>query len=311
MNVLPLEKQTTIIAALVDGCSIRTAERLTNVHRDTIMRLGVKVGENCRGLHHQLFRKLNVGVIELDEQWAFVGKKQKQVQPGDPPELGDIWLFIAFAATSKAIVSYVVGKRSAQNTLNLAADLRWRILNRPQITADGFSAYPSAIDRAFGLDVDFATIEKEYQAPPPEPAAHRYSPSTIRRIEKTVVRGTPDPALISTSYVERFNLTTRMQCRRFTRLTSGFSKKAENHAAACSLHIAHYNLCRVHETLRMTPAMALGVTDHIWTIGELIEQASAAPAGPTTPPPVPTTVRSGSKPYQLRVIRGGKLAAKR
>jgi len=311
MSHLSLEQQARVISALVEGNSIRSTERLMNIHRDTIMRLGVKVGDACRNLHHALMHDLQVGVIELDEQWAYLGCKQKNVKPGDAPERGDVWLFAALAANQKAVLSFVVGKRTSENAYALAADLRSRLVTRPQITSDGYAPYINAIDVAFGVDVDFAQLVKTYQAPAGDDAAHRYSPSAIRSIEKTVIRGRPDESKISTSYIERFNLTTRMALRRFTRLTNGFSKKLENHRAAISLHIAHYNVCRIHETLRTTPAMALGVTDHVWTIGELIERALEAPAAPTTPPPVPTTVRPGTRPVTLRVIRGGKLTPKR
>lgn len=307
MNVLPFEKQCQVVGALTEGCSMKSIHRLTGIHPDTIMRLGVKVGQQCRNLHDSLFRSLQISVVELDEQWSFIGKKQKRVTQDDPSEYGDAWLFTAIAANQKAIISYVVGKRTSENTQALANDLRARLVTRPQITADGYAPYVGAIDRAFGVDVDFATITKEYQSPPPEPAAHRYSPSSIRSIETTVIRGTPDPDKISTSYIERFNLTTRMQVRRFTRLTNAFSKKLENHAAAIALYIAHYNLCRWHETLRMTPAMALGVTDHIWTIGELLAKAAEMPTTTPPTPKAPTTLRPGRRPFQLRVIRGGKL----
>ncbi|MBI1817212.1 MAG: transposase [Deltaproteobacteria bacterium] len=308
MNVLSLEQQALVIGALTEGCGIRTVERLTEIHRDTVMRLGVRIGEACRNLHDAMMRDLQVNTIELDEQWAFIGKKQKQVKNGDAPELGDVWLFVALAANQKAVISYRVGKRTSENTRHLVNDLRFRILNRPQITADGYAPYIGAIDRAFGVDVDFAILEKQYQAPIAADAAHRYSPSSIRAVEKTVIRGNPDEDKISTSYVERFNLTTRMQMRRFTRLTNGFSKTLRNHSAAISLQVAFYNLCRVHETLRCTPAMALGVTNHIWTIGELIEAATSAPVAPENPPPPPTTMRPGYRPVQLRVIPGGRMS---
>lgn len=308
MNTLSFEKQVRVIGALVEGCSIRTVERMTEIHRDTIMRLGVRVGEACARLHDHLFRNLNVSTIELDEQWAFIGKKQKRVRHDDPAELGDAYVFIALDANAKAILSYVVGKRNAENTLALASDLRARVLNRPQITADGFFAYPGAIDFAFGRDVDFAQLVKVYQATPGNEAAVRYSPGTIRDTETHVVFGTPDPEKISTSYVERFNLTTRMQMRRFTRLTNGFSKKLENHKAAIGLHVAYYNLCRVHETLRATPSMALGVADHIWSIAELLRASESAPGEPPAKSEPPTTLRPGTKPLTLRVIRGGRIA---
>jgi IS1 family transposase len=309
MNVLPREQQARIIGCLVEGNSIRATERLTNVHRDTVMKLGLKVGQQCVNLHDRLFRDLQVATIELDEQWAFIAKKAKRVRQDDPAEYGDSWLFAAIAANQKAIISFVVGKRTAQNTQLLASDLRARIVNRPQITADGYSPYPGAIDVAFGVNVDFATITKEYVAPVADDAARR-SPSSIRAVDKTVIRGNPDESKISTSYVERFNLTTRMQLRRFTRLTNAFSKKAENHAAAVALHIVHYNLCRWHETLRWTPAMALKVTDHIWSIDELLAEASAMPTTPPAPAKPPTTMRPGYRPVQLRVIRGGKVSGR-
>ena len=307
MSKLSVDQQVRIVGALMEGCSIRSVERLTGIHRDTIMRLSVKVGEACRNLHNELMHDLQVSTIELDEQWAFIGKKAKHVTPEDAPEMGDVWFFSALAANQKAIISYVVGKRTSANTQALVNDLRFRILNRPQITADGYAPYVPAIDRAFGVDVDFAILEKQYQAPVASDAAHRYSPSSIRAVEKTVVRGTPDETKISTSYVERFNLTTRMANRRYTRLTNGFSKTLPNHKAAVALYVAHYNLCRVHETLRTTPCMALGVTTHVWSIAELIDAALAAPMTPSTPPAPPTTLRPGRRPLQLRVIRGGKV----
>jgi IS1 family transposase len=311
MNVLRTDRQAQVVAGLVEGCSMKSISRLTGIHPDTIMRLGVKVGQQCRNLHDRIFRDLNVGIVELDEQWSFVQKKNRNVHPGDPAEYGDSWLFIALAANQKAVISYVVGKRTSANTEALANALRARLVTRPQITADGYAPYLNAIDGAFGIDVDFATVTKQYQEPPREPAAHRCSTSSIRAIEKTVIRGNPDESKISTSYVERFNLTTRMQLRRFSRLTNGFSKKAENHAAAIALHIAHYNLCRSHESLRMTPAMALGVTNRIWTIGELLDQASRMPIDPPPAAKPPTAMRLGLRPVQLRVIPGGRMTKPR
>jgi IS1 family transposase len=306
MNVLPADKQVTIISALTEGCSIRTTERMTGVHRDTIMRLGVRIGEACHRLHDSMMHDFQPALVELDEQWAFIAKKQKRVKQGEI-EKGDCWVWIALDAVHKAVISYSVGKRTAEHAQFIANDLRARILNRPQITSDGLAAYIPAVDIAFGVDVDFAQLVKTYQAPPEDDAAHRYSPSAIRSIEKTVIRGIPNESKISTSYIERFNLTTRMAMRRFTRLTNGFSKKLANHKAAIALHIAHYNFCRVHETLRITPAMAVGVTDHVWSIAELIERATALPeTAPSTPRP-PTTIRPGHERPRLRVVRGGRI----
>ncbi|MFZ0887384.1 MAG: IS1 family transposase [Candidatus Binataceae bacterium] len=313
MNTLPFEKQTHIIAALTEGCSIRATERLTETHRDTVMRLGVRVGEGCERLHDRIMRDLQVNLIELDEQWDFIGKKQKRVQHDDPEEMGDVWLFVALAATQKAVLSYVVGKRGTENTEALALDLRARVVNRPQITSDGYTPYPNAVEAAFGRDVNYAVLTKQYVGDSNLPdAAHRYSPGHVAGVDTTVIRGRPDPDLISTSYVERFNLSTRMASRRFTRLTNGYSKRLANHRAAVSLWVCFYNLCRVHETLRCTPAMALGVTNHVWTIGELVSAALEPSDVPPLPRPTqPTTLRPGYVPFRPRVIRGGKMAKPR
>ncbi|MDO8433668.1 MAG: hypothetical protein Q7S58_14785 [Candidatus Binatus sp.] len=246
--------------------------------------------------------------IELDEQWDFIQKKQKRVNDGDPAEYGDVWLFVALAATQKAVLSYLVGKRSTANTYALARDLRGRIVNRPQITSDGYAPYVGAVEAAFGWDVDYAMITKQYVSDSNLPdAAHRYSPGHVSTVEKTTIRGLPDPEKISTSYVERFNLSSRMQMRRCTRLTNGFSKKLESHRAAISLWVSFYNLCRVHESLRCTPAMALGTTDHIWTIGELVHAALEPQDMPPLPDRTPqSTLRAGAPRFRLIVGRGGK-----
>jgi IS1 family transposase len=308
MNVLPLEKQIQVIAGLTEGLSIRSASRMFDVERNTIGRLALRVGEGCERLHDRLMRDLQVAVIELDEQWSFIAKKAKRVRQDDPDEMGDAWLFIAMASTQKAILSFSVGKRSQANTSALALDLKSRIVNRPQITSDGYAPYIGAVEGAFGTNVDFAMITKQYVSDSNLPdAAHRYSPGHVSAVEKTVIRGRPDPEKISTSYVERFNLSSRMQMRRFTRLTNGFSKKLQNHRAAVALWICFYNLCRVHETLRCTPAMALGVTDHIWTIGEILQAALEPSDVPPLPrPTLETTLKPGYRPFRPIVIRGGK-----
>jgi IS1 family transposase len=307
MNALSLERQTRIISALCEGCSIRATERLTETHRDTVMILSVRVGQGCERLHDRMMRDLQVGVIELDEQWDFIGKKQKRVRQGDSPEMGDVWLFVALAATQKAVLSYVVGDRSQENTDALARDLRARVVNRPQITSDGYAPYLGAIAFAFEGDVDYAVLTKKYGGDSNLPdAAHRYSPGHVTGVERSVIKGNPDPDHISTSFVERFNLSTRMASRRFTRLTNGFSKKLANHRAAVALWVCFYNFCRVHETLRCTPAMALGVTDHIWSVGELV-QAALEPSGvPPLPTEPKTTLRPGARRFRLIIGRGGK-----
>jgi len=321
MNVLPFEKQCRVIAAITEGCSLRSTSRLVDVDKNTTISLQLKVGEACARLHDSIMRDLNVSLLELDEAWSFIGKKQKRVEHGDPAEMGDAYVWIGMDATNKAIISYVVGKRTADNANELAADLRARILNRPQITTDGLTAYIDAIDRAFGIDVDYAMLQKQYAAVAGNDAAHRYSPGAIIGVEKQVITGNPKRSKISTSFVERQNLTLRMGIRRMTRLTNAYSKRLRNHEAAIALHIAHYNLCRVHETLRVTPAMALGVTDHVWTIGELIRKAMDAPSvppapiAPVRPPPLPRDAQTGllvgRKPFTLRIIPGGKIGSKR
>ncbi len=313
MNALPFDKQTQVIGALTEGLSIRSVARLFDVHRDTIGRLALTVGQGCERLHDRMMRDLQVNLIQLDEQWDFIGKKQKRIRDNDPEEMGDVWLYVALSATHKAVLSYVVGKRTPENTEALAMDLRGRILNRPQITSDGYTPYVGAVTVAFQAGVDFAVLTKKYGSDSNLPdAAHRYSPGHVTGIEKAVIRGNPDENEISTSYVERFNLSTRMASRRFTRLTNGFSKKLTNHQAAVALWIAFYNLCRVHETLRCTPAMALGVTDHIWTIAELVAAALEPLDVPPLPRPIPeTTLRPGYRPFRPVVIRGGKITQRK
>jgi IS1 family transposase len=199
-------------------------------------------------------------------------KKQRHLKPTDPADFGDQYAFLPLAGAGKAIISYRVGKRNGENCRAFLADLRARVLGAPEISSDGFPAYPDAVERAFGIDCAFGTIEKHYAVETaPVEAARRYSPTAVVSVTTTDVVGSP--SRISTSYVERQNLTLRMQQRRFTRLTNAFSKKLENHVAAVGLYVGHYNFCRVHETLRVTPAMQLGVTEHIWTIGELVDAA--------------------------------------
>jgi IS1 family transposase len=310
MNVLATEKQTQVISALTEGLSIRSASRMFNVERNTIGRLALRVGEGCERLHDRLMRNLQVNLIEMDEQWQFINKKAKHVQQGDPSEYGDCWLYIALAATQKAIISYTVGKRNDASTREFLSDLRQRIVNRVQITSDGYPGYPSAMEATFGHDVDFATIVKHYAVEGSgQDAAHRYSPSKVTGSERTVIRGRPAREHISTSYVERFNLSSRMQMRRFTRLTNAFSKKLANHRAAIALWVCFYNLCRVHDTLRCTPAMAIGVTDHIWSIGELIEAAQEPEEAPPLPPVERPNTLGGRTPFKPYVISGGRAAA--
>lgn len=273
-NVLKQDKQEMILNMLVEGNSIRSVERMTGVHRDTIMRLGVSVGAGCESLLDGMMRNLRCERLQLDEIWCFVGKKQRHVTKADDKAVtGDAWTYVAIDADTKLIPAFRVGKRTADVTGAFIDDLRSRLTSRPQISTDGLAQYVTAIEDTFGAGVDFAQIIKVYEAEAIGPG--RYSPPKVVSTEVTVVTGRPAKSHISTSFVERQNLSMRMQMRRFTRLTNGFSKKWENLCAAVALHFAHYNLCRVHSTLRVTPAMAAGVTDHVWTIGELLEAAKA------------------------------------
>jgi IS1 family transposase len=297
MNFLPREKQIDIIAALSEGMSIRSVERLTGVHRDTIMRLGARVGRGCAELHDRMMVGLRVPRIECDELWAYVGCKQKNVTRKNVVVKGDQYTFVAIAASTKAILAYRTGKRDGENTDLFIRDLRERVLGTPEISTDGFHPYRPAIRDAFGKRVAHGVINKTYSVTDlRKDAAHRYSPAAVVAVSREAVIGIPTE--ISTSYAERSNLSMRMASRRFTRLTNGFSKKLENHAAAVSLYVAHYNLCRWHETIRSTPAEALGLTDHAWSIGELLDAALAV----ATPDPTET---APDRRRKFRVIEGG------
>jgi hypothetical protein len=310
MNVLPREKQITAISALCEGVSIRATERLTGVNRGTIMNLGARVGNGCAKLHHKLMRNLNVSRLEFDEIWQYVGKKRKAVRPTDPNTVGDQYTYIALAGSAKAIVSFYTDKRAYEATLAFARDVRARVIGAPEISTDGLNSYPGAIEQAFKRNCSHGVIVKEYAALTGTDAAHRYSPGDVVSVHRHDVVGVPRN--ISTSYIERQNLTLRMQQRRFTRLTNGFSKKFEHHIAAAALYAAHYNFCRVHETLRITPAMQLGVTDHIWSIGELIDAALDGELPSGSGPEFPKnlnpsdTIQSLPSVQKLSVIQGGK-----
>jgi|CXWL01.1.fsa_nt_gi IS1 family transposase len=274
MNRLSLARQTQIIAGLVEGNSIRSMERMTDTHRDTIMRLMVRVGEGCAKIMDEEMRGLDCERIQADEIWAYVGKKQRQVTPADDrSRVGDMWTFVALDPDTKIVPAYRVGKRTRIEAVAFMADLSERLSNRVQISTDGLNSYVDAIERAFGADVDYGQIVKAYEAEPIGPG--RYSPPRVISADKAVIAGSPAPEHISTSHVERQNLTMRMSMRRFTRLTNGFSKKVENLRAAVSLHFAHYNFVRTHKTLRVTPAMAAGVSDRLWSMEELVERATS------------------------------------
>jgi IS1 family transposase len=275
-NVLNADKQIAIIAALSEGSSIRSIERMTGVHRDTIMRLGVRVGQGCKALMDFKLVNLSCNRLELDEIWGFVGKKEKHVKPEDDTSIGSVWPFCAIDAETKLVPAFRVGKRDAATANAFLADVAERMTGRVQISTDGLQAYKEAIERSFGGDADYGQIIKTYGHESTE-GQRRYSQPEFVSSEKKIVAGRPDMDLISTSYIERLNATTRLHMRRLTRLTLAFSKKRENFEAAVALHFAYYNFVKRHNTLRCTPAMAAGVTSTFWSVGELVE-ATAWPA---------------------------------
>lgn len=270
MNILNPKKQEMAIMALVEGSSIRSVERMTGIHRDTIMRLMIRVGQNCKNLLNTHMRNLSCKYIQLDEIWCFVGKKQRHIKEKDNPlEVGDQWVFVAIDAESKLVPSYKIGKRDLFTAYDFLNDLSDRLDNRVQLASDSLKAYIEAVEASFGADVDYGQVVKTYEAEPIGPG--RYSPPHVISANRTIIMGNPKQDKISTSYVERNNLTMRMQMRRFTRLTNAFSKKLENLKAAVALHFAHYNFVRIHSSLKITPAMAGGITNHLWTIKDLID----------------------------------------
>ena len=269
-NVLPTEKQIAIIGSLCEGSSIRAIERMTGVHRDTVMRLGVRVGQGCTAMMNENLRDLDSTRLEMDEIWGFIGKKEKHVRPMDDPTTGDVWTFCAIHADSKLVPAFKVGKRTNAVADAFVQDVASRMRNRVQISTDGLKAYVDAIEHSFGGYVDYAQIIKTY-GNQEITNNRRYSAPEFVSSEKRPVFGNPDFDLISTSYIERLNATTRLHMRRLTRLTLAFSKKLENFEAAVGLHFAYYNFVKRHNTLRATPAQAAGVTGTQWTVGELLK----------------------------------------
>jgi IS1 family transposase len=272
-NVLSTDKKIAVIGALAEGSSIRSIERITGVHRDTIMRLGVKVGEGCTAMMDAKMRNLSCKRLEMDEIWGFVGKKDRNVKMGDSMEIGSVWTYCAIDADTKLVPAFKVGERNPATTQAFVQDVSERMANRVQFSTDGLKSYIAAIDKAFGTEVDYAQIIKIYGND--QVNNRRYSPSSgVTSSQKLIYTGNPNEDLISTSYVERLNATIRLHLRRLTRLTLAFSKKRENFVAAVGLHFAYYNFVKRHNTLRCTPAMAAGVTGSMWSVGDLVEAAA-------------------------------------
>jgi IS1 family transposase len=270
MNKLPFEKRVQIIHLLVEGNSLRATARLADVSFNTIAKLFVDAAKACADYQDRTLRNLKCRRLQLDEIWSFVYAKQKNV-PGAksaPANAGDVWTWVAIDADTKLVPSWRIGDRSSETAIAFTDDLASRLANRVQITTDGHRAYLEAIEGSFGADVDYAMLVKHYGSDPA--GEKRYSPAECIGISKHQVEGSPDPKHISTSFAERQNLTLRMSSRRFTRLTNAFSKKVENHALSVALHYMNYNFCRIHKTLRVTPAMAAGVTDRLWSISDIV-----------------------------------------
>lgn len=298
MNFLSFPRQVEVVSLLTEGNSLRATARLTGVDRNTIVRLNKRVGDACARLHHARMRNLQVPRLELDETWSFVQKKQKRVEAHHPAEQGDCYLWLALDADRKAIISYHVGKRAMEDAKAFVTDLSGRLVNRPQITTDGYAAYVDAMEEAFGPAVDYAMLKKQTTG----------VDGPCFGLTKEVLSGQPDLDKVGTSYIERTNLTVRMHLRRCARRTNAFSKKLVSHQAAIALHIAFYNWVRVHETLRVTPTMELGLTDHVWSVAELLREALDTPADMPPLPRLQTPYpRPGRHPFTLRVIQGGKI----
>jgi IS1 family transposase len=270
MNKLSNSDRARIVSALVEGNSIRATCRMTGAAKNTVTKLLADMGAVCKAYHDEHVRNVRSKRVQCDEIWSFVGMKQAQVKTMEQMEegMGDVWTWTALDADTKLIISYLVGQRGASWANAFMEDVASRVATRIQITTDGHRAYADAVEGAFGMDVDYAMLIKIYGN---DSFDRKYSAGDCIGTQTAVLAGNPDPKHISTSFVERQNLTMRMGMRRFTRLTNGFSKKIENHEAAIALHFMHYNFCRVHKTLRVTPAMEAGLSHHVWTVEELVK----------------------------------------
>ncbi len=270
MNRLNTTKRAQIVAALVEGNSLRATARMADVAFNTVLKFLPEIGEACRAYQDRVFRNLNCRRIQVDECWSFTNAKRNNVPDAkkNNPAWGDIWTWVALDADSKLVPSWLVGNRDAVCAMEFITDLKSRLANRVQLSSDGFRPYLQAVEANFQGEIDYAVIQKIYGNPNED---RRYSPPACIGIRKDFICGLPDPEHISTSYIERQNLTLRMSSRRFTRLTNAFSRKVENHAAAVALHYMYYNFCRIHKSLRCTPAMEAGVADHVWTVEEIVE----------------------------------------
>ncbi len=280
MNTLSNDKKILILSLLAEGNSLRTISRVSGVARNTISKLLLEAGEKDQEIMNREMVNLRVNKLQVDEIWTFVGKKQKRLQPHEfDSDLGDQYVFVAMDADTKLVPAFRVGKRTGRLAESFMMELSTRIMTKFQLTTDSFSGYREAVDRVFGDDIDYGQIHKQYREQGKE-EARRYSPGTIIRVDRKAISGEPKWRDVSTSFIERQNLTMRMQMRRFTRLTNAFSKSLRHLEASLSIHFFHYNLMRIHESLRVTPAMQAGISKHLWTWEEFlrwnIQQQKAA-----------------------------------
>lgn len=271
MNKLNAMKRAQIIAALVEGNSINATVRMTGAAKHTVLKLLADLGKACAAYQDRVFKNLPCKNLQCDEIWSFCYAKEKNVPDEYKGQFGfgDVWTWTAICADTKLVPCWLVGERSAQYAAKFIDDLASRLAHRVQLTTDGHKAYLEAVWNAFHADIDYAILEKIYRSVPTG-GQTRYSPGVCCGAKKKKIRGNPDRSKVSTSYVERQNLTMRMSMRRFTRLTNGFSKKVQNLEHAVAIHFMHYNFCRIHKTLRVTPAMEAGITNHVWELEEMI-----------------------------------------
>jgi len=273
MNILATDKRAQILNCLVEGCSMRSTTRLTGAAKKTVERLLVSAGTACAEYMDKVMRNLPCKILQVDEVWSFTHCKQANVPKHlkDEREIGDTWTWIALDSKSKLIPCFHVGKRDSTDAYAFINDLAGRLANRVHLTSDGHKAYLEAIEGAFGSEIDYAQLIKLYGKSQGPVMEARYSPPACIGARKKRIIGQPQRGLVSTSHIERQNLTVRMGNRRFTRLTNAFSKKLENHKHAAAIHFMHYNFCRIHTSLRVTPAMEAGITDHVWSLEEIIK----------------------------------------